>query len=82
MTFFYLQWHDDSIESPPERSPNPSQKLHIPRPKRRQIPVTKIPWDKEFSGRRKKKWWSADEEDTLRKAVDRYVFISSLTKTA
>jgi len=75
-----LQWHD-SIESPPERSPNPSQKLHILRPKRKEIPTTQIPWDKEVSGRRKKKWWNADEEDTLRKAVDKYVFISFFTKT-
>lgn len=77
-----MQWHDDFVEPSSEKSPNPSEKIRIPRPKRRVIPVTKIPWNKEYVGRRKKKWWSVDEEDTLRKAVDKYVFMSSFPKIA
>lgn len=81
VVYFYLQWHDDSIDSQPDTSANPSERLRVPRPKRVN-PVTNVPWNKEYSGRRKKKWWTVEEEDALRKAVDKYVFTCCSAKTA
>lgn len=65
-----FEWDEDSIESPSENS-NPSNKLHSPRVKRREISLQSED-NKVFIKRRKKRKWSSLEEETLRKAVERH----------
>ncbi|RWW64704.1 hypothetical protein BHE74_00028045 [Ensete ventricosum] len=69
--FFSLQWGEDSIES---SSLVPSEKVCLRSPKRRKVsPLIKME-EKKLARRRKVKRWSLQEEDTLRKAVEKYVF--------
>ncbi|RWW00605.1 hypothetical protein GW17_00036426 [Ensete ventricosum] len=69
--FFSLQWGEDSIES---SSLVPSEKVCLRSPKRRTVsPLIKME-EKKLARRRKVKRWSLQEEDTLRKAVEKYVF--------
>ncbi|XP_019709906.1 uncharacterized protein [Elaeis guineensis] len=66
-----FEWDEDSIESPSENSPDPSNKLHLPSAKRREISLP-LEDNKTFVKRRRKKKWSSLEEETLRKAVERH----------
>lgn len=67
--FFSLQWGEESIES---SSLVPSETVCLPSPKRRKVsPLTKME-EKKFARRRKVKRWSLQDEDTLRKAVEKY----------
>lgn len=65
------EW-DDSIDSPYESSPNPSNILRLSSPKRRVISPLKLIENKKLNRRRKVKKWSLLEEDTLRDAVKKY----------
>ncbi|CAL9191968.1 unnamed protein product [Musa hybrid cultivar] len=63
------EWGEESIES---SSLVPSETVCLPSPKRRKVsPLTKME-EKKFARRRKVKRWSLQDEDTLRKAVEKH----------
>lgn len=68
-----MKW-DDSISDTPEDSPNGSR-VQLRTPKRRLVsPLRNYRPPDKLTKRRKIKKWSKEEEDTLRSAVEKYVF--------
>lgn len=74
ITFQFVQWDDESIESPSEASPKSSRKLCLPSPEKKAVSPLKKHEITKFSRRRKIRKWSLQEEETLREAVKAYVF--------
>lgn len=67
----FLQW-DDSIDEEPSNQRN---RFHLPSPKRKAVSPLKNQDVTKLARRRKKKKWSLEEEDALRKGVEQYVIL-------
>lgn len=75
-TSLFVQWNDSIDDSPEGKYVS---RLHLPSPKRKVISPLKKYTETRLVRRRKSKKWSLLEEDTLRTAVQRYVFFSIVT---